>query len=191
MVERQELVYRVDRQDVIVFVDSEWDRFAASNDGEAAMSARVLDRSLWDFVVDATTRQLYRQLIQRIRDGRLLRFNFRCDSPGCRRLMEMEMSPAEKGAVQFRTRTISGTEREPQTLWERREACSDDLLVACGWCKKVKVEGEWEEVEDAVTHLQLFEHALLPSITHGICEECHRNVLRTLSVSNEIQTLQR
>ncbi len=189
--ERQKLVYQVDQRDVIVFADPEWDRFALANAGHGVSSAKVLGRSLWDFLVDSTTRQLYRLLLQRTRNGCLLRFNFRCDSPDLRRLMEMEMSAAEGGAVQFRTRAVSETERESQSLWERREARSDDLLVACGWCKKVQVEGEWEEVEEAVMHLRLFERALLPSITHGICEDCHRKVLRTLTVSNEIQTLNR
>lgn len=189
--EQQELVYRVDQQDVVVFVDSEWDRFAASNGGEKAMSAQVVGRPLWNFLVDPTTRQLYRQLLQRIREGREVRFGFRCDSPDRRRLMEMEMGPAEKSVVQFRARTVSETEREPQRLWDRREAHSGDFLVACGWCKKVRVDDSWEEVEDAVTQLRFFERSVLPALTHGICEKCHRNVLRTLELSNEIETSQR
>jgi hypothetical protein len=121
-VERNELVYRIDRQDVIVFVDSDWDRFALSNGGEDTLSTQVLGRQIWDFVIDATIRQLYRQLLQRIREGRELRFAFRCDSPDRRRLMEMEMIPADGAAVQFRTRKVSEVERKPQRLWERQDA---------------------------------------------------------------------
>lgn len=182
------MVYRVDQHDVIVFVDSEWDRFDAANDGQGIASSSVLGRPLWDFVGDSTTRQLYRNLLQRVRDDRQLRFNFRCDSPDRRRLMEMEMAPEELGGVQFRTRTVSETERATQALWDRRENRSGDLVVACGWCKKIQVEGAWEEIEDAVTHLRLFEHGLLPAITHGICEECHQAVLATLTVSSGIHT---
>lgn len=180
------MVYQVDQHDVIVFVDLEWDRFATSNDAHGLTSLSVLGRPLWDFVGDATTCMLYRQLLQRVREGQVLRFKFRCDSPGRRRLMEMEMGPAEVGAVKFRTRTVSETERDPQALWERRENCSEGLVVACGWCKKLQVEGVWEEIEDAVTHLRLFEHGLSPAITHGICEECRQDVLATLTVSSGI-----
>jgi hypothetical protein len=105
--------------------------------------------------------------------------------------MEMEMGPAEASAVQFRSRTVSVTEREPQALWERRGTHSKDLLVACGWCKKVQVDGDWEEVEDAVKKLRLFERDRSPSLSHGICEECHRAILKTLTVSNIVETRER
>ncbi len=75
------IIYRVNDQDEIVFVNEEWDQFAAANAGEAVTASQVLQRRLWDFISDSTTRELYRQVLRRIRDGRSLRFTFRCDSP--------------------------------------------------------------------------------------------------------------
>jgi hypothetical protein len=180
---RGDVVYRIDERDRIVFCDEGWDAFAAANDGEAAASARVLLRPLWDFVSDPTTRDLYRQVILRARAARTLRFTIRCDSPTRRRLLELSVSPGEGGWVEFRTRVLAEEERPPQPLWEPRAARSGELLRVCGWCKKVFVGDGWAEVEEAADRLKLFELPALPLLTHGICEACYGRVAATLAGS--------
>ena len=40
-------------------------------------------------------------------------------------------------------------------------------------CKKVKIKDtNWQEVEEAVNYLKLFEKNKLPMLTHGICPNC-------------------
>jgi hypothetical protein len=181
MAYRRDIIYRVNAQDEIVFVNEQWDRFAAANAGESVTSSQVLQRPLWDFIIDSTTRELYRQVLQRIRDGRSLRFTFRCDSPMCRRLLEMDVHRGEDGTVEFHTRTISEESRQPPGLPESSAARPGELLRVCGWCKKVFVGGTWAEVEDAVAQLRLFHRPFLPSVSHGICEGCSQQMTKALA----------
>ena len=86
-------VHRIDRDDVIVFLDDEWKGFARENG--AAGLADIAGRSLWDFVVGADVRDVYRQMLDRVReDGGSIGFPFRCDAPALRRFLEMEIVPA-------------------------------------------------------------------------------------------------
>lgn len=183
MTTRGEIIYRVDDRDDIVFVNEEWDRFAEANAGEGITSSHVLKRPLWDFIVDLTTRELYRQVMKRIRDGSSVRFSLRCDSPTCRRLLAMEVARREDGTVEFRTRTLSEETRNPVPLPTASAACSDELLRVCGWCKKVFADGAWEEVEVAIDRLKLFHRDIPPSVTHGICERCYQDMRATLNLS--------
>src|SRR5205807_257981 len=121
-----------------------------------------------------------RDLLTKVRTGRTIRFEFRCDTPGARRLLEMAISPGGPGAVEFRTRVLSEQPRLAVKLLAGDVPRSADLLRACSWCKRVDVGGEWAEVEEAVALLRLFEHPSLPMLTHGICESCLAHLLGTL-----------
>ena len=52
------VTYRIDAEGKIVYVNAQWDIFAQQNDGEAALSARVLGRPLASFQSDSTVRML-------------------------------------------------------------------------------------------------------------------------------------
>jgi hypothetical protein len=175
------IIYRVNNQDLIVFVNEEWDQFAAANGGAHLKADQVLNRSLWSFISDPTTKQLYRQIMKRIRDGRSVRFSLRCDSPNCRRLLEMEVDLREGGAAEFVTRTLWEEDRKIPVLLEPSAARFADWLRVCSWCEKVCVGEAWTEVEEAVTRLQLFEQSPMPSLTHGICEPCHHTMRKTIA----------
>lgn len=51
--------------------------------------------------------------------------------------------------------------------------------------KIVFVNEAWAKVEEAVSHLGLFDRHLLPQLTHGICEDCHARIVRTLQGTDE------
>ena len=167
-----EVHYRLNERDEIVFVNEAWDSFAARNSGGHLSSARVLGRPLWDFIADHATEFLYRDVLARIHAGRLVRFVFRCDSADCRRRLEMEVSAGPGGCAEFRVRTLAEESRPPQLLLDADRPHAEGLLRVCGWCKKVDVGGRWAEVEEAIPALGLFERSLLPGVTHGICESC-------------------
>ena len=175
-----EVHYRLNERDEIVFVNEAWDAFAARNSGGHLSSARVLGRPLWDFITDQATELLYRDVLARIRAGRLVRFVFRCDSADCRRRLEMEVSGGPGNGAEFRVRTLSEEARPPQSLFDPDRPHAEDLLRVCGWCKKVDVGSHWVEVEEAVSVLGLFERPLLPGVTHGICESCFAEMVATL-----------
>jgi hypothetical protein len=181
MADSKDIIYRVNGQDNIVFVNEEWDRFAAANGGGAVTSSKVLHHPLWDFIIAATTRELYRQILEKIRGGRSLQFTFRCDGPTCRRLLEMTLHKGDDSTVEFCTRTISEESRQPPGLPEFSEARAGELLRMCGWCKRAFVGETWAEVEEAIAQLRLFHRPIPPSITHGICERCYQEMITTLA----------
>lgn len=174
---RGEVVYHVDGQDVVRCVNREYDEFALANQGHAVSSATVVGRPLWDFVHDPTTRQIYRAILDRARDGRPVAFTFRCDSPERRRLLRMSVRATGGGDVEFRVNTIAIQDRPPERLLSIDASRSEVVLTACGWCKKIRLEHGWSEIEDAVAALGLFEATVLPSLTHGICEACRDEML--------------
>jgi hypothetical protein len=171
-----DVIYRVNAQDDIEFVSDSWDVFAIANDGRGVVAEEVLGNSLWDFIADDTTRALYQDILERVRSGRFSTFTFRCDSPECRRRLQMEITGLEHGAVEFRVRTLSLEIRPDQPLLHPDRPLSEKLLRVCGWCKKVDVGGRWVEIEDAMSELRLFDETLLPAVTHGMCGECYEHM---------------
>ena len=176
-----EIIYRLNPADILCFANKEYDEFASANDGQLASSIAVLQRSLWDFITEPTTQQLYREIVRCVRMGASARFDFRCDSPGCRRTLEMNVAREENGGVEFRTRTLSEELRPSQILLESRPAISDELLRVCSWCNAVNVRHAWVEVEEAVKLLRLFERSRMPHLTHGICGPCRETMIKTVS----------
>jgi hypothetical protein len=172
-----DLLYRVNDRDEIVFVNETWTDFARSNGGDGLVASRVLGRSLWDYIADATTRQVYFDVLKQVRAGRTVQFRLRCDSPSYMRLLEMRVAQVAAGVTEFRSRVIWEEPQEYQALLEPDRAFSDQFLHVCAWCKKINVAGVWAEVEDAVISLRLFEHPLLPQLTHGICPSCHAEMM--------------
>jgi hypothetical protein len=172
----EDVVYQLNNRDEVCFVNAAFDEFAVANSGPTAASGTLLNRPVWNFVTDATVQHLYRDLLRRARAGHPIQFEFRCDSPTCRRLLEMKMDCLDDGMVEFRVRTISEDNRPFQALLDPGAARSDALLRLCAWCKKVHLEDVWVEVEEAAARLRLFERPLLPSLTHGICEPCRQTM---------------
>lgn len=183
-----ETLYRLNERDEIVFVNDAWETFASSNAGGHLSGARVLGRPLWDFITDPATEFLYREVLARIRDGRIVSFVFRCDSADCRRRMDMEVSGEAGGGARFRVRTLSEEAREPQLLFDPDRKNTGELLRVCGWCKKVDVGEQWVEVEEAVAALGLFDRSLLPDVTHGICESCFSDMAAVVGADQRTPT---
>lgn len=177
------LCYEIGGDDTIRFVDDRWNRFAETNDGAELQKPAILGQPLWNYITDETTRILYEQLLQRVRNGHCVRFKLRCDSPDCRRLLEMSLTGDAEGNVKFETRPIRTETRNTVSLFSRRAQRSQELLRLCAWCNRVDVgtsSATWVEVEDAARRLQLLEKAQLPQITHGICESCYHSMSRTV-----------
>lgn len=170
------IVYRVDAEDRIVSVSSAWDPFAIANNGRSVTASSIIGRNLFEFIADRTTRHLYRQMLARIRSGGYLAYRYRCDSPECRRLMEMQVVATDAaGGVEFRSITLEEHPRTPIEVPQADGASDDDPgepQRACGWCNRLDVEGTWMEIEDALPRLRLLERASPPAVTHGICEDC-------------------
>lgn len=176
-----ELVYVVNAEDILISVDGEWDGFALDNGGPEATTGRVLGRSIWNFIADGSTRQIYRHVLTKVRLTRVsMRFPFRCDGPDCRRFLEMHIVPGSDHSVRFHSRTLRVERRPRQPLLDSARTRGDTLLRMCSWCKKINVDGEWLEAEAAIEKGKLFDTPALPAITHGICDTCRQEMLERI-----------
>jgi len=89
----------------------------------------------------------------------------------------MNITPQKDGEAQFDSRTIRTQLRMPPILFKNDAPPTDNLLIICSWCNKIETgDGKWEEVEEAVKSLGLFELETLPTISHGMCGICYRIV---------------
>jgi len=173
--------YRVDGEDRIDQVSSEWLDFARENDAPDLDSEAVIGQSIFQFVSNEETRHLYGMILDRVRSrGNEVVVPFRCDGPSVRRFMELEVSPGPEGHVRFQGRIVREEKRQPVPLLDSSINRGDDFLKVCSWCKRVQAEGEWLEVELAVERLELFSRQRLPQLTHGICDECGKSLRRSI-----------
>lgn len=173
------VVYGIDCDDRIIGVSRAWDRFAAANGAPEIAFASVRGRELWEFVCDASTAAIYRDVLGRVRDGATITLPLRCDSPSKRRWLTLTASPLARGGVRFTSRTIREQARPSVSLLEPAPARSSELIRLCSWCCKAQVPARgWVEVEEAVRLLDLFETPAVPRLTHGICPVCADAMLK-------------
>lgn len=177
---KKPIIYRINENNDIVFVNEEWTHFASANNGAHLFPTQILYKNLLDFISDITTRHLYESIIARVRAGCPVSFSFRCDSPTCRRLMEMKVTLCPEGLVEFESSLIQAEERTEVVLPYSSSSSEEAFLRQCGWCNRIDVAGQWVEIEEALKPLGVFENATLPSLTHSICEACFLAMKATL-----------
>jgi len=168
-----EVRYYLNARDEVVAVNEAWDDHAQVNGGESLVGNQILGRSLWDFIADMTTRQLYQQIIARVRLGCHARFPLRCDTAWCKRLLEVSVRLMDDGLVEFST-SVSNMEIRPEVplLTGATPGCKE-VLRSCAWCCRIDPgSGIWTDVEKAASELQLFENSKIPQLSHGICPQC-------------------
>lgn len=175
------IVYRINAQDRISFVNEAWRQFAEENLGEQVMPARVIGAELWPFVGDETTRELYRRMVARARNGHTVQFRYRCDAPAERRVFEMKIFRGSTGEVEFDSQIVSREPRPAVSWLDRTVARSRDFVTMCSWCGRVALAtGEWVEIEQAIERHRAFQGAAAPRLTHGICEVCLEKMSRII-----------
>lgn len=170
--------YSVDAADTIIAVDDAWLAFARDNDAPHLGEEAVIGAPLFGFLYGDETKRLYRLLLDRVRSTRrTLTVPFRCDGPKVRRFMELRIELRDADQVEFAGRMIHEERRPAVRLLDPSVARSGETLVICAWCKKVRIEnGNWGEVEEAVSRLGLFESMALPDLIHGVCDACLEQV---------------
>lgn len=150
-----------------------WDDFARANAAGRLAVADVVGRDLCDFVSGPATRQVYEALIERVGRTRApIQFTFRCDAPDTRRHMRMDVMGDGTGNVRFTSRILREEPRPSQALLSTDTDRSDETIVMCSWCKRVKLDELWLEVEEFVERTGLMEQERLPQLSHGLCPNC-------------------
>ncbi|MFC1813159.1 hypothetical protein ACFL03_10770 [Thermodesulfobacteriota bacterium] len=171
--DKRKFICRIDLKDNITFVNDEWLEFAKENLA-TELSVNILNKTLWDFIGNHTVQHLYKMLFNRAREGAHIKgLPFRCDSPDCRRFLEMELSKVNDSEVEIKTRIIKQEYRKPIPLLSDLRDCSKEIITICSFCKKIRIdESNWVEVEEAIKELRLGEVWPLPQLSHGACKIC-------------------
>lgn len=175
--------YRIDSRDIIISVSPNWEQFALDNAWASECSPeKVVGRLLWDFIQDAETRYLYREVFKRVRAGNSIGpIPFRCDSPRERRFLRLLLSPLSEGRIAIASTIVRTEKRSPVPLLEIDTPRSSELIRICSMCKKIATpESGWVDIEDALVQSRPFELAEMPSLTHGICPGCFEVVMAEL-----------
>ena len=173
--DRRHFIWTIDAADKIVHVNDAWLAFAGENTAPQLTATAVLNHPLWLFIQGQETRYLYQQIFSRVRAGvSPVTFPFRCDSPDCRRFMEMQLLLLPGGAIEFISHILREEWRDPVDLLGNSRDRSGEFLKVCSWCKKINIPGQgWGEIEAAIAPLDLFGHHTTPRVTHTICDACH------------------
>ena len=173
--DHRRFIWIIDAADKFVHVNDDWLAFAGENTAPQLTAALVLDQPIWRFIQGQETSYLYNQIFSRVRAGRSpVKFPFRCDSPDCRRFMEMKLSLLPGDAIQFMAHMVREEWRDPVDLLDASQDRSGEFLKICSWCKKINIPGRgWGEIEAAIAALDLFGHHSMPRMTHTICDSCY------------------
>jgi hypothetical protein len=176
-IDPRSFVYRVDARGRLASVNDSWISFACEN-GWPISRAEVVGRPLMSFIADEHLRYLYGLLMARLRNGHgPIRFCYRCDAPDCRRFMEMTMlHDTAQNEIELQSRVLYIERRTAQELLRPDHAVNELRVDLCSCCKRIAVEQDWVEVEDAVMRLRLFDSDRLPRTRHCVCPECSRQL---------------
>lgn len=183
-----EISYVVDAKDHLVSVSQEWTEFALKNDGCEILPDEIVGRSLWDFITDDPTRELYEAVLEHVRRGEKEDFVLRCDAPERRRLIEMTVTRRPDGNVEFKTVLLASKPRAMQPLFARSTPRNGERVLVCSWCDMVNVDvDKWFEVEAAMEYLHLSDAPDLPRVESVVCPACYAKVMEILAKSNPLQ----
>lgn len=173
--------YTIDSDDRLVAVNDDFESFAHENDGSTLSTDSLLHQPLWHFIQDEETRMLYRFILGRVRSGQPITLHMRCDSPLCRRTIELQIGRQAGSQVQFDSHIVRQEARSYVALLDSQVPRTGSILSICSWCKKVQVPGHgWFEAEEAIALLHLEAEPDLPNLAHIVCFECYREVLSYL-----------
>ena len=135
--------YTVDSEDRLRWVSPTWLAFARENGASELTAENVLGRSVWSYIADEPTRELYGVLLRQIRHrGVQVMLPFRCDSPRLRRFMRLTMRPLNgDGPVRFDGVLVKTESRRPVRLLDAAAPRSSDTLTLCSLCQRALIRG--------------------------------------------------
>lgn len=170
--------YFISGDDVIEYVDSNWTEFAVENSGASLVPDNIIGTSIWNYITDDTTISIYQSVFHKVRHaGVAIELPFRCDSPGTRRYMRLEVEPMDNKHLRLNSNLIREEPRRFIHILSNYFKHGGMVITMCSWCKKIRIDdGSWVEIETALDTLKPFHNEALPSISHGICQHCHFRV---------------
>lgn len=170
------VMYRVDPQDQIIYANDDWDAFALLNDMPQLKRQLILGQSLWRFISDQDSEQLYRDLMHRVRSGRPAVFRYHCDGAAMERILEMHVQLVGQGVVQFTSSTQALNPRDPIPLLDPARPRSAQGVRMCGWCQRVQIGQVWIDMSMATAKIPAAKDLSLPALIHTTCPNCYRRM---------------
>jgi hypothetical protein len=172
--------YELDSEDRIVSASDSWDTFALDNDGEHLVFEKIKGDSIWNYITDTDTQDLYRRIFAAARKGRPVQYFLRCDSPTVRRLLSVHVAPMDEH-LRISTALFRADQREFQELRGSGVNDAPMNIPACSWCEKVLIrEGEWQEVEAASAWLDKQKTPAKCRLSYTVCPSCREQMERQL-----------
>ena len=169
----QVVEYRVDRRNVIISVGANWNTFAKENNAASLLGDGVVGIPLHSFVAGDATRMFIEALLRSARAlGRPLVRPYRCDSPDCRRYMEMVLLPSPSGEVTLQHRVLREERFTRPIGFRLSESGGAGVLIRCSMCNRLKGAHDWV---DAETIAASDGRGSLPVI-YGVCPACMESI---------------
>ncbi|MEQ1761168.1 MAG: hypothetical protein ABL986_22905 [Vicinamibacterales bacterium] len=165
----ESVVYVLDENDRLAQVGATWDRAALENGAPKLCAASALGTSLWLYIGDATTVELYQLILARVRTGRLASVPFDGSGAGIQREMRLHLRSLPAGHVECTSTIVREHGHAPV---QTPDVNTMVPLTVCSWCGRMRVEGEWRDVDVAVGALRVFLRATPSVISHGACHAC-------------------
>lgn len=182
--EAVEFRYRIDSEDRIQHVSTNWSRFASENQGNATVCnpESMLGQPLWNFITGLETLHLYQHLVKSVRVGQVARgIPFRCDSPRQLRFLELDILQGRNGDIEFRSRLVRCEQRAGLRLLDLHTPRTLQFVRVCSMCKCLAVPPDrWLELEAGLKELRIFEAERMPQLSHGLCPACFQAAMAVL-----------
>ena len=126
--------------------------------------------------MNMTVRQIYLDIIQKVREGKEISIDFRCDAPTYKRFLKMTIKLENNNIVKFISEAQKIIPQNYLNILDSKVIRSIEFIPMCSWCKKIKMGFEWEELEQAINKYGLLTQTQVPSLTHTICEDCYKQL---------------
>jgi len=167
-------IYRIDETDRITYVNPSWETFAKANNGLPSCGfSAIKGHSVCGYFSDAETEMIYQRIFEKVRSSQSsITFNIHCDSVTTVRILKTSVIPLPQNHLELRFKVTKERERDPYILINLAKE-TQNIISMCSYCGDLKdSRGNWSPIETEVTNQDLFQHALLPKISHGICPNC-------------------
>lgn len=166
-------VYWLDANLSIEAVAGPWDRFARENEGEVNCAARVLGRSLHDFIKGDEVRMWLETLLQlALATGQPVERPYRCDSPELQRFMTMRIVPEDAGKMRVEHRLVAMKKRQRPVYFTFAPTESMEAArLRCAVCGRIDQEGVWIEPDTADDVIQDRQQKTL-KVVYTVCPLC-------------------
>ena len=176
-VDRRHFQYRIDQDDNLVWMNSWWLAFARENGAIELANSSLVGQSLWKFIADEQTQELYQDIHKRVRgNDQTVVVPFRCDSPTLRRDMQLLITgTAENNDLLYVGSILRVTATKYLPVLDALRPRLESFLSICSCCKRVLLESHgWLELEEISEKLKLNGNRKLPGWRQTLCQRCRK-----------------